>query len=703
MTNFLPSSAAILIMMLITSAFSYAEDSCQYDMPAIYEATSPKPSLEIVGEYPIKMSDRFLRSKHPVSVFTGDYKITLKKMNFNTKSLFLKARGLVLSSLQFVIKAESAVMNLSNHSGKLNNVDYWIQHEYVVSNGKANSAAWQDKQLLLQRATYTQCPPNKRIWEFYAKSVTVPKGSKYVDLELPGLKLFGWDLGQVSQRLRFPVGTERASGWLPPQVSINSRLGLGVGLPYYHVIDPFSDVELTSIFYTRPALTLHTFYRLVSGDFYYSLNGYFVPFDRTDDNSQNSRYAMALKIKSDPRLSWKLIGNFGYVGDKWWTRDYTYVDRENQSFIPSNLEISHQSLNEYWRLLFRRFQYLDTGLDSLFVYERLPEINYRKIIPVDQSTQFIFEEDAVIFSPKGHSDQELTSGFRSTGEVGILHLQRDRFLVEQSIKVRWLLHSKSHKTGQFVMAPDMKFSIGEDFMEGEALLSPSVSFHWVPFSDQSDTPIYDGVSIGDLSFESNQLAQDRIFDRSDIQLKLAVSKANSQFTVSGRYAVNLHQTCVDPNCEIDWLAKHHMSPLSIEWVGNLESQIFNVKSEWVNEAPYMNLLVMNVSGESNALKYTLGYEWHRQYYNLNKQNTISGASRLMLDLLANIDDKWQLDLKPNVIFDGRTRLGYDAAMKYRDCCFAASINLSLSPRTYDGLMRFSHRPELSFQMSLSPL
>ena len=57
--------------------------------------------------------------------------------------------------------------------------------------------------------------------------------------------------------LSFPLGGQRKSGWLPPNIKVDNRSGVEFGLPYYWNIAPQRDATLTPFLMTRrgPAWT----------------------------------------------------------------------------------------------------------------------------------------------------------------------------------------------------------------------------------------------------------------------------------------------------------------------------------------------------------------------------------------------------------------------------------------------------------------
>ena len=92
----------------------------------------------------------------------------------------------------------------------------------------------------LHRATYTTCEPDNPDWLLLSDTLTIDEAAgdgtgRSASLYFKGVKILGAPV------FTFPLSDERRSGFLAPSLSINSRSGGEIVVPYYWNIAPNRD------------------------------------------------------------------------------------------------------------------------------------------------------------------------------------------------------------------------------------------------------------------------------------------------------------------------------------------------------------------------------------------------------------------------------------------------------------------------------
>ncbi len=94
--------------------------------------------------------------------------------------------------------------------------------------------------------------------------------------------------------LSFPLSDARKSGWLPPNVDLDSKNGLQWAIPYYWNLAPNRDATFTPVINTKRGAGLESEFRYLGASYQGQINADTVPNDRI---AQRSRYALSFTHK----------------------------------------------------------------------------------------------------------------------------------------------------------------------------------------------------------------------------------------------------------------------------------------------------------------------------------------------------------------------------------------------------------------------
>ena len=254
-----------------------------------------------------------------------------------------------------------------------------------------------EQRVVATTANYTSCPVDGSgdpAWLLTTTKVNLDFGTNTGVAEGAVLRFYGVPI-LAAPRLSFPLSDERKSGWLPPNMGLDSKSGFQFSMPYYWNIAPNRDATITPEISTRRGPS-------VEGEFRYLEPGYggdvklnLMPNDRV---TGTSRYALAAGHNSDFGNDLLLKMRVLRVSDDDYWKDFP---RDvSSSLTPRLLASDFQISRPFgdWRTYARvqKWQVLQT-LDPLTridaPYERAPQIGARYAGRIGPGLELGFETE----------------------------------------------------------------------------------------------------------------------------------------------------------------------------------------------------------------------------------------------------------------------------------------------------------------------
>ncbi|MBW0006364.1 MAG: LPS-assembly protein LptD [Sphingomonas sp.] len=167
--------------------------------------------------------------------------------------------------------------------------------------------------LSLSNAIYSPCPvttetgcPKRPSWAITAARVIDDPKSKRIRFEGGHLQLFGMNLPLLPV-FKIARGAEGATGWLVPQISISSRNGFEVAVPYHLQIADNRDATITPHVYTGVLPAIEMSYRDLNRLGAFQING-FLTYGRIDqlDPTATTPQEKSLRGYFDGNGRWQL-------------------------------------------------------------------------------------------------------------------------------------------------------------------------------------------------------------------------------------------------------------------------------------------------------------------------------------------------------------------------------------------------------------
>ncbi len=374
----------------------------------------------------------------------------------------------------------------------------------------------------LYRATYTTCEPDNPDWLLVSETLTIDEAAgdgtgRSASLYFKGLKILGAPV------FAFPLTDERRSGFLAPSVSINSRSGGEVVVPYYWNIAPNRDFTL------YPGVSVRRGVQL-GGELRYLEPTYFggIRFDMnpSDPKTGSARYFYDLH---------NTFTNWNGWGGNWLVRgvsdDDYFIDysrsilNSSQRVLPRQFNAA-RSLDGNWSMLFS-VQTWQAILDARpGPYERVPQVQLRNV----QRDVRGFDVDTLLDATRfGAPTAGMVEGWRLVANP---HFSFPIVRPGWSIVPKASLHATSYElldagalpSSSSRVVPTWSIDSGMVFerparffgRDVTQTLEPRLFYVRTPYRDQSQYPVFD-TTVADFNFaqlfsENTFIGNDRIAD-----------------------------------------------------------------------------------------------------------------------------------------------------------------------------------------------
>lgn len=231
-------------------------------------------------------------------------------------------------------------------------------------------------------ARYTSCPRDGSgdpDWVLQADRVSLDVERNEGVAEGAVLRFLGTPILALP-KLSFPLSDARKSGWLPPNINLDSRSGLVVAVPWYWNLAPHRDMTIVPRVVTRRGVGAEAEFRYLEPRFDGVLTGDVLPADRLADRTRS-----ALQWRHDGLAGarWRYgVDALGVSDDAWW-KDFPDASRSltprllaQRAFLERAFELGAAEGLAYARL--QRWQVLqDADSPLLAPYQRSPQLGVR--------------------------------------------------------------------------------------------------------------------------------------------------------------------------------------------------------------------------------------------------------------------------------------------------------------------------------------
>ena len=226
---------------------------------------------------------------------------------------------------------QDAVLTNQMHDAAVNNL-------LVVLESGARIAAQRGRRVgevtTLENAIYSPCPvtsdsgcPKQPSWAITAAQVVDDPATGRVRFRGGRLQLFGITLPLLPV-FNISRGNEGATGWLVPDISLSTKKGLELALPYHIQIAPNRDVTITPHVYTGVLPAIEGKYRELNSLGAFQVGG-FLTYGKIDNINPlvtSTRHGIRAYFETNGRYQldplWSITGSIRVATDKTVTRRY---------------------------------------------------------------------------------------------------------------------------------------------------------------------------------------------------------------------------------------------------------------------------------------------------------------------------------------------------------------------------------------------
>ncbi|MEJ6005884.1 LPS assembly protein LptD [Paucibacter sp. AS339] len=395
-----------------------------------------KPALVLSAKSLSSRLDEAMLAEGEAELRYGDLLVRAKSLRYEQVEDLAIARGDVeVSRAGNLFRGPELQLYLKRFEGEFLNPSYFFSltgggghAERVTFGGPSNIQALE--------GTYSSCPANEDgsplAWEVTARKLDMDFEANEGVATGAMLRFYGVPILPVPA-LSFPLGGQRKSGWLAPNIGFGNRSGFEFGMPYYWNIAPQRDATLTPFLMSRRGAGVDSEFRYLEPEHAGKLNLALLPHDRV---MGGSRWALNLDQRGSLGQNWGYKLRAERVSDDDYWKDLPErMQSQTERLLSTDLQLSRLRQSTWgdaltyarvqrWQVL----QELDSPIQS--PYQRSPQVGVRLTTAADDA---VFEG----FRPWG----------RKARLEGSLELEYNRFDLPRNAQLQNLLMTRL-PTGQ---------------------------------------------------------------------------------------------------------------------------------------------------------------------------------------------------------------------------------------------------------------
>ena len=503
----------------------------------------------------------FFEAKGSVDLQSPSRQVLADWMRYEFSIDTIKARGnVVIRTWQDLVEGPELEYKRDTETGFMKSPTFILG--LYKGRGKANELQFvgPEKYRILS-GNYSTCVGDAPAWHLEMSELDIDENTSIGVAH--NAKIF---LGPIPvawlPQFSFPLKNERKSGFLAPTYGLSGNRGLDIQLPYYLNLAPNYDATFTPrlmskrgvLFGGQGRYLFDTPFGIAAG----VVDGEILPKDRLADATRDATNFRHTQLFT-PNLT--LVVNYNHVSDSRYFVDLAdFVSITSITTLPRDATLTYRKFDWVFTAKAQRFQTLqDPGALVLPPYNRVPQLTadspvYRPL--ADQRLELKLTADTTRFEyPNG----AFPSGYRtySYGTATWRYEQPGYFVTPQLG-----LHATRYDLiGQFDdyrnstrILPIVSIDSGLRFERKSSIfgnaftqtLEPRAMFVYIPYRDQSQTPIFD-TALADFNylqlFSANRyVGQDRIGDTQHLSVGITSrlldpdsQKERLRFTVGERF------------------------------------------------------------------------------------------------------------------------------------------------------------------------
>ena len=163
--------------------------------------------------------------------FSDEIKFEADTTFFDSKKEVIQLQGNVsLTYENLLFEADKVKYDRKKNIFSSNKLSFSSLDKYLYGTSKELIVA--DEAISLKQVEFSTCPCADKIWWVESEEILFNKDDDFLSAKKSKLVVQGTTLAYID-KANFPISTDRKSGILLPEVSLNERSGLDVKLPVY--------------------------------------------------------------------------------------------------------------------------------------------------------------------------------------------------------------------------------------------------------------------------------------------------------------------------------------------------------------------------------------------------------------------------------------------------------------------------------------
>ncbi|MET0356548.1 MAG: LPS-assembly protein LptD [Cellvibrio sp.] len=338
--------------------------------------------------------------KGNVNITQGNRSITTENAAFDKDTDKAKlSGGIQVRDPHVTIRAESADIDVASGDASFDNARF-VLYETRMHGAASQLKKFGENVINLENTVISSCEPGDNSWALRGSEISLHPDEHYGTAE--NMRVTIKDIPVVYlPYVRFPLGSERLTGFLTPTPAYSERNGAELSVPFYWNIAPNADATITPHYLSKRGFMVETEVRHLSKYFETVLNGSAISDDKggyssyledqirggyqTEEQAYpyrgRDRWSAKLEQQGGLGQNWSTNISYAELSDKDYLRDLYNgsIDSNRQPYIRQTASLDYRT--EHW------FSGIKVDEHRLLTTEALP---YRELprIHVDGNYQF---------------------------------------------------------------------------------------------------------------------------------------------------------------------------------------------------------------------------------------------------------------------------------------------------------------------------
>jgi len=692
-----PRYLILIISCLSIGKYSFAEqvtnnfdDMAQCPIPTYPQLTEPQ-SIENNKTITI-LADNSGINKNKVAKFTGNVMLLNNQQTILANEIELNRENLSINAIGDIhfqnkgidIFADQLNISEALKATTLTNTQYQLVG-MAGHGGAGKIAVSKQGTLSLVDSSFTTCYGSSPDWQLNASEIKISTTENYLEAYHARFSVFDVPVLYLPY-FTIPIGDERQSGFLYPEIGKSGKSGFTTSMPYYWNIAPNMDATITPKYMSKRGSQLMTEFRYLYEEQQGQLDLEYLDQDNELEQNSDARYLFRLQHIGTLSERFRLYIDYTTISD-----DNYLVDvgskhyNGNDAYLYQTGELAYFADSWQAKVRLQDFEVLGDNEVNYKALAQLELNSHQKINFLDGLFDIYSEitnfDTSDITKPTakryhveaGFTFPMVTPAWFLNSEFKLLqtYYEQDNIPLESELEEtvsRTLPKVRLH--GGINFDRQARFW-GNGFTQ---TLEPQVQYLYIPEKDQSNIGVYDTTTLQD---DYNGLFRDKRFSGLDrvaqanqyswgltSRLLDGANQEQLRFSLGRIVYLNNSNLTIDENqgivADVSALAVEVYARINRNWQFSSDIQ-YNTEDDFTNKS-------------QTSVDYLFG---KNQTIQLNHRYTrdVSGITLEQLSLAGNfrINKNWQIISRITQDLQQNRSIESYAGLQYQSCCWSLSF------------------------------